>query len=180
MKKLKILFVSILIVLISCERDDICAATTPTTPRLIVEFYDINNPDELKSVTRLTAYGEGLATDPTESNSEGIIVFNANSSSIELPLLIGNENEVTTSRFILEKDTNLRLNDNPDNTSDIDIIEVSYTTEFIYVSRACGYKSIFNNLDVDFEFVDGSSWIINVESLETVEDENTVHVRILH
>ena len=27
-----------------CEKDDICDANTPTTPRLIISFYDYNNP----------------------------------------------------------------------------------------------------------------------------------------
>ncbi|WP_299364266.1 DUF6452 family protein [Winogradskyella sp.] len=182
------LFLAIGMILQSCERDDICAETTPTTPRLLIEFYDVNDTDELKSVARLTAYGEGLVTDeagmptePTENNIDGTIIFNSNANVIELPLLIGNENEITTSRFILEKDTNLRLDEDDTTVSNVDIIEVSYSSEFVYVSRACGYKSIFNNLDINFEASDGSTWISNIETVVTiVENENTAHVRILH
>ena len=174
----------------NCERDDICAEGTPTTPRLLVEFYDINNPEELKSVLRLTVYGEGLVTDesgtpiePTAENNEGTLLFNENSTSVELPLKIGLEGETTTSRFIFEKETNLRLDEDGTTESNVDIIEVSYTSEFIYVSRACGYKSIFNNLEVNLD-TDGDNWVSSIqieESIETtVENENTVHVRILH
>lgn len=173
----------------NCERDDICAEGTATTPRLLVEFYDINNPDDLKSVSRLTVYGEGLVTDengmetePTTENTEGTLLFNENSTAVELPLLVGLEGEITTSRFILEKDTNLRLDEDTTTQSDVDIIEIKYTTEFIYVSRACGYKSIFNNLDIDLiSAVGGTLWINNLEIvITTVENEDTVHVRILH
>ncbi|MAB49080.1 MAG: hypothetical protein CMC05_10665 [Flavobacteriaceae bacterium] len=183
MKKLKFTFLLLLVALISCERDDICAETTPTTPRLMVEFYDATETEELKPVTRLTAYGEGLANNPTNDNTEGTLVYNTNATAIELPLLIGNEGEITTSRFILEKDTNLRLDEDVDTDSNIDIIEISYETEFVYVSRACGYKSIFKNLQVSFETSDDGAWISGIEVVDTVEiveNENTVHVRILH
>lgn len=183
MKKLKFTFLLLLVALISCERDDICAETTPTTPRLMVEFYDATETEELKPVTRLTVYGEGLANNPTNDNTEGTLVYNTNATAIELPLLIGNEGEITTSRFILEKDTNLRLDEDVDTDSNIDIIEISYETEFVYVSRACGYKSIFKNIQVSFETSDDGAWISGfevVDTVEIVENENTVHVRILH
>ena len=187
-KRIKsIIFLTLILIatLISynCERDDICAETTPTTPRLMVEFYDATETEELKPVTRLTVYGEGLANNPTNDNTEGTLVYNTNATAIELPLLIGNEGEITTSRFILEKDTNLRLDEDVDTDSNIDIIEISYVTEFVYVSRACGYKSIFKNLQVSFETSDDGAWISGIEvvdTIEIVENENTVHVRILH
>lgn len=183
MKKLKFILLSLLVVLISCERDDICAESTPTTPRLLVEFYDATEQNELKSVTRLTVYGEGLADNPIDENTEGTLIFNTNSRTIELPLFIGADGETTTSRFILEKDTNLRLNDNANNDSNIDIIEIEYTTEFKYVSRACGYKSVFNLIDVEVnpDGDDDDLWIESEEIIEIlVENENTVHVHIFH
>jgi hypothetical protein len=187
-KRIKsIIFLTLILIatLISynCERDDICAETTPTTPRLMVEFYDATETEELKPVTRLTVYGEGLANNPTNDNTEGTLIYNVNATALELPLLIGNEGEITTSRFILEKDTNLRLDENVNTNSNIDIIEISYETEFVYVSRACGYKSIFKNLQVSFETSDDGAWISGIEVVDTVEiveNENTVHVRILH
>ncbi len=165
--------------ILSCERDDICAEGTATTPRLLVEFYDINNPDDLKSVSRLTVHGEGLPDpNPPVANVDETILFNENTTAVELPLIVGIEDDLITARFILEKDTNLRLDEDDTTQSDVDIIEITYTTEFVYVSRACGYKSIFNNLDVNLE---EDSWISAVETIVTeVENENTVHVRILH
>ena len=138
----------------------------------------------LKSVPRITAYGEGLVldengmiTEPIES-SNATILFNENSSSLELPLLIGPEGDVTTVRYILEKDTNFRLDTDTTTNSNIDIIEISYTSEFVYVSRACGYKSIFNNLNMILE-PGTEAWINSINIVETtIENENTVHVRI--
>ena len=50
-----------LIVILSCEKDDICPETTQTTPRLVIEFYDLTNPDVLLQVPGL--YALGLSTD---------------------------------------------------------------------------------------------------------------------
>jgi hypothetical protein len=185
MKKLKFFILFITLVLISCERDDICAESTETTPRLKIEFYDASSVDDLKSVPRLTLYGEGLVMDemgtPIEpiASSDATIAFNENVNAADLPLQIGTENTVITSRFVLEKDSNLRLDDT--GVSNIDILEISYTPEFAYVSRACGYKSIFTNLTVTL-VADADNWISNnIEITETtVENENTVHVRIFH
>ncbi|WP_439152147.1 DUF6452 family protein [Winogradskyella sp.] len=176
MRKLKFLTLLFAIALISCERDDICPEGTPTTPRLIVEFYDAANTDDLKSVTRLTAYGEGLLTEPPVEETNETIVFDSNVNRLELPLIIGEEGLVTTTSYVLEKDTNLRDEGN----SNEDILTISYTNEYDYVSRACGYKNIFNDIIVTFT-QDGNTWITSIQVDEiNVENENTVHVRILH
>ena len=181
MKNIKFLILFIAIALISCERDDICAETTQTTARLVIEFYDVDNPTELKNVPRLTVYGEGLLNEAPESFSNETLLFNDNKNKVELPLLIGPEGDLITTRFILERDTNLRLDTDTPETSNVDIIEITYNTEFIYVSRACGYKSHFNNIGVVVDPDDSETWISNIETLETtVENEFTTHVRILH
>jgi len=46
----------------SCEKNDICAEETPTTPRLIIEFYDSINTSVLKNVANLKATGNGAST----------------------------------------------------------------------------------------------------------------------
>ena len=55
-----------LIVIFSCEKDDICSETTQTTPRLVIEFYDLQAPDELLAVPGLFALG--LSTDGLEDS----------------------------------------------------------------------------------------------------------------
>ena len=185
--RLKKLYVLVIVIaLISCERDDICAESTTTTPRLLIEFYDSSNTEDLKNVSRLTVYGEGLVLDETGIEIEPIevsdatILFNENSNSVALPLIIDTAGVVTTARFILENDTNLRLDDDATTSSNIDVLEISYIPLFEYVSRACGYKSIFTNLDIDLD-TDANNWISDIDIEETIiENENTVHVRIFH
>ncbi len=175
--------------LINCERDDICAESTATTPRLMVEFYSVTDNDELENVPRLTVYGEGLVTDddgipyePVEE-SDATLLFDVNASAVELPLEILNDGEHTVTRFILERNTNLRLDDDDTTESNVDIIEIEYSPKFEYVSRACGYKSLFNLFDINLNpnGNDDDTWISNIEIVETiVENEDTVHVRIYH
>ena len=94
MKKIILLVLLITFSFSSCEKDDICDANTPTTPRLVITFYDYDNPSVLKSVTKLKVVGAGM--------TEGII-FNAatddskyltSGNTISIPL---KTNEDTTS-----------------------------------------------------------------------------------
>ncbi|WP_091424970.1 DUF6452 family protein [Formosa sp. Hel1_31_208] len=176
---LLIIISSIAVILLACERDDICPEDTATTPSLIIRFYNINDQDELKSVRLLRVKGLNDNDEPLNE----IPVNRASPDSIVLPLRFANEGTETITRFQLEKDSDLADNDNPDNDSNIDIIEVRYTPEFIYVSRACGLKSIFNfgttgGVSRDN---DDDNWIINTEIInETIDNENAAHVIIYH
>jgi hypothetical protein len=141
---------------------------------------------------RLTTYGEGLVVDENGVQiqpilaSNATLLFNENSNSLALPLKIEIEEDpdFTKARFILEKDTNLRLDDNTTTDSNIDILEITYKSKFVYVSRACGYKSVFTELNMSLEGGIDGEWISNIvieETLDaTIENENTVHVRIFH
>ena len=44
----------------SCEKDDICDTNTPTTPKIVIEFYDVANPTTLKNVTNLGVIAPGF------------------------------------------------------------------------------------------------------------------------
>ena len=84
-----------------------------------------------------------------------------------------------------QPNTSVVLNDNAENDSNIDIIEISYVPQFEYVSRACGFKSIFTQLSIDV-VDDGDNWITSailspaIIETQTVENENDVHVYINH
>ncbi|SHH48938.1 DUF6452 family protein [Winogradskyella jejuensis] len=195
MKKYAYLFLLISLILFSCERDDICADGTPTTPRLLIEFFDAVDTEVSKTVTRLTIYADDAnITIPDNENSSGAIlvepfeqerIFNRNSNSAGLPLKIDDEGETTITRYFFEKDTNLRLDEDNSTNSNIDVIEITYETEFIYISRACGFKSIFKNIEIDI-IDDGDNWIQNTRFANTtdlqitVENEDTTHVQIFH
>ncbi|WP_204345883.1 DUF6452 family protein [Psychroserpens algicola] len=170
----------IAVIALSCERDDICAESTLTTPHLIIRFYDINNQDETKQVRQLEI--KGLDDDGVPLDGDPILT-RVNTDSIVLPLRFQEENLITTTRFQLESDADYGDNENPDNDSNIDIIAVTYTPEFIYVSRACGYKSIFEIGPTGsiIRESDADNWIVNTEILnETIDNENEAHIIIYH
>lgn len=120
----------------SCEKDDICDANTPTTPRLVIEFYDISNPSVLKNVTDLKVIGEG---------QDEAIIFNSNATDEEKYLTNGNkiaiplktDGDTTTYTFTLNSG-----NPNPA-LIDIDKVTFNYSREDVFVSRACGFKTLF-------------------------------------
>jgi hypothetical protein len=169
----------LLIVLIStltgCEKDDIC--TEETTPHLILEFYDISNNANLKEVVDLKVKADGAAD---------FIVFNTtlpetdparylfNGSKIELPL----RTDGTTTKYslILKSTTPANINE--------DFLQFNYTTEKIFVSRACGYKTIFglnslNGVVKTDAVVPDLFWIQDFNILTTnIETENETHIKI--
>ena len=165
MKKTIILLL-IIFTFFGCEKDDICDATTSTTPRLIVQFYDISNPTTLKSVTNLKIIASGFTTGIPFS---GI-------SKIEVPLKTTEDS--TTFSFIQNgADTNT-TNDNTD------IITINYTRNNVFVSRACGYKTVFTlNNPNGFTRTDAASldgiWIQNVNIVTyNIATENEIHVKL--
>lgn len=166
MKKFIYLF---LIVTFGCEKDDICPETTQTTPRLVIEFYDLTSPDELLQVPGLFALG--LSTDGVEVpiNNETVTTR----SSIALPL----KTDAIETEFVLYKSYDIvdgEVIGNPDK------IKVTYDSENIYVSRACGYKT---NFDIQAFAIttDSDQWMIGSDILIfEITNENDIHVKILH
>ena len=58
MKKISLLILILILTShFSCERDDICPETTPTTPRLIIDLHDFSNQEEKKNVLDLRVQG---------------------------------------------------------------------------------------------------------------------------
>ncbi|MFV0540910.1 MAG: DUF6452 family protein [Aestuariibaculum sp.] len=162
---------------ISCERDDICAESTGTTPKLIIDAYDNSNTENKKNIAGLLI--KGIDNDAILPGYEII-----SSNSIELPLKTDNDN----TQYVLIKGASVNDNDTPDDTNDdyidgnYDTITVAYTRKEIYVSRACGYKTIFENVSLTIE-EDGDNWIISRLPLmenNTVEDETETHFNIYH
>jgi hypothetical protein len=178
MKKVILLVVVLLSVFLSsCEKDDICDANTITTPRLVLSFYDINNPSVLKTVTRLKVVGEGM-TDGIVFNSTatGEAKFLTNGSSISIPLKV--DRDVTT----------YNLTFNSGNTNPLlvftDKITINYSRRNIFVSRACGYKTNFslsptNSFNHSAVPENRGKWIqyISVEKLN-IENENETHIKL--
>ncbi len=165
MKKILLLLL-VSISISSCEKDDIC--TEETTPRLIVEFYDISNPANTKNVVNLKVKGEGAL------NDLDLGTFNAQ-SKIELPL---NPGSTTTKYSMILNSTSTTV------APDEDFLEFNYTTETVYVSRACGYKTVYtlNNIDgvvLSDETTAGGLWMQNPTiQTNTITTENETHIKI--
>ena len=169
MKKVSVLFL-VISVFLSCEKDDICSSDTDTTPQLILRFYDIANQEETKAVPNLLVYGVNSLNEIVLFDGIGLLA--TNTDSIAIPL----QTSDNFTRFVLHRD----LEDGDFETGNIDIIIANYEREDVYVSRACGYKQIFNNLGIDLE-PDPSNWVINSEILSTtINNENEAHVKIFH
>lgn len=157
----------------NCEKDDICSESTETTPKMHIAFYDINFPstDTPKNVTRLRVTGIG---DPDPGVLTG---YDAkNSSEAFLPL----KTTENTTQYVLHR--NYRFDDNGDVLGNPDTITVSYVRKEIYVSRACGYKTIFENVVLTV-LDDGNKWIQLAQAEndnQTVENESNIHYKIYH
>ncbi len=175
MKKIFALLL-IFISLSGCEKDDIC--TEETTPRLILEFYDISNNAILKNVVDLKVKGEGAADfivfNPAlpETNTDRYL-FNGNKLALPLKIDAG----TTTYSLILNSDSTTSDNE--------DILTFNYTPENVFVSRACGYKTIFelnpapNGVIKTDAATPDTFWIQDMNILTTtIETENEIHIKI--
>ncbi len=173
MKKVFFIIIVIFAVFISCEKDDICNGSNNNTPHLIIRFYDITDPGTTKTVDDLSFIGEGI------SNPEFSI---STIDSIAIPL----KTLTNSSAFRLIKNATTNDNGTPDDSSDDfpegndDLITITYTNEEIFISRACGFKSIFNNTTTNTA-IDADNWILNTEVINPkIENEENAHIHIFH
>lgn len=157
----------------NCEKDDICSETTETTPSMYIGFYDINfpNTDTPKNVVKLKINGIG---DPDPGVLPG---YNAKTvSTAFLPL----KTTKNSTEYILHKNYRLDANDNV--LGNPDTIHISYIMKEIFVSRACGYKTIYENVVLNV-VPDNDNWIQLVKAAndnQTVENESEVQYKIYH
>jgi hypothetical protein len=164
MKKLTLL-IFIVLTFTGCEKDDICI--DGTTPRLILEFYDISNPGNLKPVLNLKVIAEG--------ETEDLATFNG-VTKIQLPLKISED----------KTKYSLKINSSSATYANEDLLEFNYTRQNVYVSRACGYKTTYKLNDADGAFLSDAAspdgyWIQNM-TVETknITTENETHIKIYY
>ncbi|TBN06770.1 hypothetical protein EYD45_02480 [Hyunsoonleella flava] len=185
MKKVSLLILMLVVVgNYSCERDDLCPEATQTTARLVIEAFDVSLPEDSKNIF-------GLRIEGINENGEGNGVlenYNVVTSS-ELILPLRTDAEVT--QYKLHRDYAINDNGTPDDTSDDfeegneDIITITYIPEDVFVSRACGFKTVFNNVQIriDVDDVDDDEWIRSITTEndnQIVENEAEAHFILLH
>jgi len=172
MKKILTTLVFLLLT-ISCEKDDICTTTNADTAHLVIRFYDYLNQDTPKEVTNLLIVGiDNTLSYGIESTRE----------SIAIPLRILENN--TSYRLI--KDYAIDDNGTPSDpiddivTGNEDTIVLNYENEELFISKACGFKNIFNNVNFGFDS-DADNWILGSNVVNTkIENEDNAHIHIFH
>src|SRR5690554_2058675 len=113
-----------------CEKDDICAEDTPTTPKVVVDFYEYLNPSVQKSFSKLEVFDVAFP--------QQVLVYE-NTNQILLPL----RTDTQISNYVFRL---TYTNINTEVTNE-DLVEIRYAQDDIYISRACGYKSNFTLTD---------------------------------
>jgi len=177
MKKILSLLLLVIVTSSSCEKDDICDANTPTTPRLVIDFYNISNASVKKNVTDLKVIGEGR-TDGIIFNpgATGEDQYLTNGSTISIPLKT--DANSTKYTFILNFG-----NTNP-TLIDTDEVTFNYTRNDVFVSRACGFKTLFtleptNPISQAAVPATKEKWMqaIAVQK-NNIDNENETHVKV--
>ena len=158
--------------LVACEKDDICAETTTTTPQLVITFKDANNINESKAVESLAVYA-------IENNELILIetINGINTDSIAIPL----KNDIGISNFKFYKNYSIidEIIEGEENH-----IYLEYNAVEVFVSRACGFKTNFT-LDSTLPFIKTETsipdgyWIQNVViNTSNISTENEIHAKI--
>lgn len=179
MKKLIALVILVSMSFAGCEKDDICDPATTTTPRLVLEFFDRNNVSLPKATTNLRIVGVGVDGDlPPLRDENGQETWNA--STVFLPLRVN----VDSTKFKLT----LNVDTNPATQEQTDVLEINYSRNETYISRACGFKASFDLLGSasrapfvlnETPNITTGNWIRNIRVLQSqINDENEVHIQI--
>jgi len=174
----------------SCEKDDICAEGTITTPLLVIEFFDAANTsgeDVLKNVTNLWVEAVNPNTEVVQVEGVDVTVIvdpiqtspqTVNTISIPLRTQEGS----TEYRFIADYE----LDENNNQLGNEDILTFNYETQEIFLSRACGYYTNYTlNVSNGVEVTpDTDNWInpstgILISEIN-VQNETVTHVKIYH
>ena len=137
-----------LLLVLSCEKDDICIEGSDNTNRVTIGFID--NVSKGSKGINLT-YIKGL-------NKDSIISESFSGNELKLPLMV-NSNE---TKYILD------LN------KISDTLTIFHDTNHLYLNRSCGYKSNFI-IKLKTEILKESGWIreISIVQDSIFNEENT-------
>lgn len=145
-----------------CEKDDICDAATATTPRLVIQFYKYSAiVPTLNPVTKLMITGDGMTGNPLNTFD--------NVSSIKIPLKT--TADITKYTFTLNSGTATEVSD---------VLQFNYTRDTVFVSRACGFKTLFNLTNTNTDILQTpNNWVKAIVIVKpNLETENETHIKI--
>ena len=143
----------------ACEKDDICLS--PTTPKLVLRFYDASDPTVLKKPTSLSIWAEGKDTLATFKN--------VTLDSVFIPL----NTNTTQTVYNFKTSATGNLPDRKYNK-----LTLSYTKEEVFVSRSCGFKTIFKDVTITSD----NGWFqsLTPNSITLIDNDNNAHINIFH
>ena len=154
-----ILFFVLMAGLLSCERDDFCVQN-PVTPNLVLRFYDKDDNSQTKIVERLSIIAQGK----TDS-----LFTNQTTDSIAIPL-----NSLDSETVFTLKMNNI---DNTIANNQIATLTVKYDKEDVYVSRSCGFRVIYKDVNLTH-----TGWIDNLSTslITNIDNQAKAHVQVYH
>ena len=159
MKKNILLLLICFATLFSCEKDDFCVQN-PVTPSLILRFYDKDDTSLKKNVQRFSMIAQGK----TDS-----LFVGQTTDSIAIPL----------NSLALETIYTLKMNNVDGNTANNQLatLTIKYNPEDEYVSRSCGYRVIFKDINLEY-----TSWIDNLSTstITNINDQIKAHVQVYY
>lgn len=150
--------------IVGCEKDEICLEEI--TPKLIIRFYDIENPNEYKQVSKINVQIEGVEGD----------YFNVSTTTDSIAIPIKVTEDITRFKLIINQ------NDADDTNDNTDIFDLNYIREDIFISRSCGYKTVFNEVTTKLN-TDSDNWIKKIETVanpQNILNQKSNHVKIFH
>jgi hypothetical protein len=154
-KKITLVLLLFFVVLSACEKDDFCIQN-PVTSKLIIRFYDDTNRETKKRVQDLSIF--------SDINNDTIPRYKIiDTDSIAIPL---NSNALKTVYNFSKGNI-------------INKFTIKYDIEEVYISRSCGYKVVFKNVEFS---TDSGSWITAFTPLTIInlDDQSEAHVQIFH
>lgn len=162
---LSVLFTSISLFILSCEKDDICISSAPSTPELVLQFFDKNTPEKPKNISSIYVKADG--------QTDGLVFTEVDRVNIPLQTNQSQTNYTFYSNF------------NPADGSydNEDRLTVNYTPIDSYISRACGYRTLFalNQNDGVVIEPDSDNWLSNPEIINhSVILSDSTHVKVFH
>ena len=109
----------------------------------------------------------------TDYENSLLVLDRTATDSIAIPL--STTSDTTKYRFIRSRGTgdNLEVN--------IDHVMFVYSRKDLYVNRACGFKSKFQNLQTTRIDEGSSNWILDISTIkDTIIDEKKAHLTFYH
>lgn len=152
----------------SCEKDDICVEGN--TPLMVIEFFDANNPDTPKNVTKLRVGGLG------QEFTVNTIADRTDLNKITLPLKTTED----STDFLLISNSASSEDTPPSELGNIDTISFDYARLEDFKSRACGFIVTYEALNGTLR-TGADNWIERIEiTRPKIINSDSTHVKIYH